>query len=121
METEKQTLANDEKYNATEKKTRAPNVVRHLAHGFAFSRVLWVQEKASVVCKARLPSDFDPSTRYSHKPATPEAAQSHALNVFLWELNDYLPEEFKYYLTNEKVMEKVSLRLSVMISTDHSI
>jgi len=40
METEKQTLANNEKYNATEKKIRAPNVVRHLTHGFAFSRFL---------------------------------------------------------------------------------
>jgi hypothetical protein len=109
METEKQNEANDEKYNAAGKKKRLPNIVRHLAHGFAFSKFLWIQEKASVICKSRVPSDFDPSTRYSLKPATPEASRTHALNVFLWELEQYLPVEFKHYLTNEKIMEKVSL------------
>jgi hypothetical protein len=121
LETEKQTIANNEKYNPVEKKKRVPNIVRHLAHGFAFSRFLWVQDKASVVCRSRLPSDFDATTRYSLKPATPEASQTHALNVFLWELEDYLPEEFKHYLTNEKIMEKASLQSSVMIRTNHYI
>jgi hypothetical protein len=109
LETEKQNNVNHEQFNGTNKKSRSPNVLRHLAHAFAFSRFLWIPETARVVSNARIAAEFDPSTRYSFKPTTADAAKAHALNVFLWELEDFLPDEFKYYSNDEKTMASVSM------------
>jgi hypothetical protein len=110
FETQKLEQQNNEKFNsAGGKRKRQPNALRHYAQGFTFSTNFWTVEKASVVVATEIPPDFNPLTRYTTVPSTPNLARKHALYCFLWELNEYLPEEGKHFLKNVSEMEKVSL------------
>jgi hypothetical protein len=111
FETQKLEQQNYEKFNSTGvKHKRQPNALRHYAQGFTFTTNFWTVEKASVVVATVIPSDFNPLTRHTLIPPTPELMRKHALYCFIWELNEYLPEEGKHFMKNVSEMEKVCLR-----------
>lgn len=102
-------MQNDKKFNSKGKKNRRePNALRHYAQGFTFTTNFWTIETASVVVATVIPADFDPSTRHTFVPATPELVRKHNLYCFLWELDEYLPDEQKHVMRNVVEMKKAS-------------
>lgn len=107
VETQLQEIQNDKKFNSTGKKDkRKPNALRHYAQGFTFTTNFWTIETASTLVATVIPADFDPSTRHTLVPATPEHARKHDLYCFLWELDEYLPDEQKQVMRNVADMKK---------------
>lgn len=102
-------MQNDKKFNSKGKKNRRePNALHHYAQGFTFTTNFWTIETASVVVATVIPADFNPSTQHTFIPATPELVRKHNLYCFLWELDEYLPDEQKHVMRNVVEMKKAS-------------
>ena len=110
VETQLLEVHNAKRFNSTGKKDkREPNALRHYAQGFTFTTNFWTIETASTVVATVIPANFDPSTRHTLVPATPELARKHNLYCFLWELDEYLPDEQKHVMQNVAEMKKAHL------------
>jgi len=101
---------NSKKYNLTGTKDKQlPIAIRHYAQGFTFTTNFWTVERPSVIVTTDIPADFNPSTCHTFIPATPNLARKHALHCFLWELNEYLPDEHKHVMRDVAEMKKAHL------------
>ena len=88
-------------------------MLRHLAQGFAMKINFWTVENAMTISKATISRHFNPETRFTHVPPTPNEARQHNLDTFLWELQQYLPDEHKHIMNDEKAMAEVSVSHSL--------
>ncbi len=102
-------MQNDKKFNSKSKKNKQePNTLCHYTQGFTFTTNFWTIETASVVVATVIPANFNPLIWHTLVPATPEFAHKHNLYCFLWEHDEYLPDEQKYVVHNVAEMKKAS-------------
>jgi hypothetical protein len=84
--------------------------LRHLSQSFTLSSSLWIRTRPDNLAPMRLPTAYDPSTRFTPNTNDPKFdAVQHELHGVIYELGLLLKEGEQHYVTSDTVLRTVSL------------